>query len=65
MWEQSSVIGGWALTPKGFDKLRADIRKEKNERWQYFELRIKVLIPLVTALTGLVGAMIGWAALWK
>jgi hypothetical protein len=65
MWEQSTNIGGWQLTTKGFATLKADIRKEKNERWQYWELRTKVLVTLATAMTGLVGALIGWAAFWK
>jgi hypothetical protein len=58
--------------PKGFAFLRSEIRKEKsdrlkekNERWQYWELRTKVVVALATALTGLVGALIGWAAIWK
>jgi hypothetical protein len=62
LWEESSSIGGWQLTAKGFAMLRADLRKEKNERWQWWELRTKVLVALATALTGLVGALIGWAA---
>lgn len=61
-WEQSKSIGGWQLTAKGFATVRADLRKEKNERWQWWELRTKVLVTLATALTGLVGALIGWAA---
>lgn len=65
LWEESNVIGGWQLTDKGFDQLRAAIRKEKNERWHYFELRTKVIVTLATSLTGLVGALIGWAAFWK
>jgi hypothetical protein len=65
LWEESFVIGGWQLTDKGFSVLRSDIRKEKNERWQYWELRTKIVVAAATALTGLVGALIGWAAIWK
>jgi hypothetical protein len=65
LWEESNNISGWQLTAKGFASLRADLRKEKNERWQWWELRIKVLVALATALTGLVGAIIGWIALAK
>ena len=65
LWERSPVIGGWQLTDRGFAVLRADIRKEKNERWLYWEIRTKVVVAIATALTGLVGALIGWAAFWK
>jgi hypothetical protein len=64
-WEESSVIGGRQLTTKGFAKLRSEIRNEKNERWKYFELRIKVVVALATALTGLFGVLIGWVVLQK
>ncbi len=64
MWEQSYNIGGWQLTDAGYAKLRADIRKEKNDRWQFWELRIKVLTTLAVALTGAFGAAIGLIATW-
>lgn len=64
LWEQSSNIGGWMLTSKGFATLRADIRKEKNDRWQYWELRFKVLVIVATTLTGTFGAAIGLLATW-
>jgi hypothetical protein len=65
MWEESANIGGWHLTTKGYATLRADIRKERNELWQFWELRTKVIVALATALTGLFGALIGWAAFWN
>lgn len=65
LWEESSVIGGWQLTTKGFAQLRSELRKEKNERWQYVELRTKVIIGTAVALTGLIGALIGLKAIWK
>ncbi|MBI5263851.1 MAG: hypothetical protein HY852_18740 [Bradyrhizobium sp.] len=64
-WEKSTNIGGYQLTQKGYAALRAELRKEKNERWQWWELRSKVLIAVATSLTGLFGALIGWLALFK
>ena len=62
-WEESHVIGGRYLSAKGFSELRSAVRKERNERWAYMELRMKVLIGLATALTGVVGVLIGLAAI--
>lgn len=64
-WEESSSIGGRHLTASGFHNLRAAIRKEKNERWTYWEVRLKVLTGLATALTGATGALIGLVAIWS
>jgi hypothetical protein len=64
-WESSRVIGGRQLTDKGFYELRSAIRKEKNERWAYWELRLKVLGGFATAITGAAGALIGLFAIWK
>lgn len=67
MWEESSVIGGRSLTVKGMSELRVALRKEKNEQWAYWELRVKVLGGFLTALTGVAGALIGLATVlgWK
>ena len=62
MWEESNVIGGRYLSEKGFSELRSALRKEKNERWAYWELRLKVTVGFLTALTGVAGALIGLAA---
>lgn len=64
LWEKSTVIGGYQLTTEGFSKLRTDIRKEKNERWQYWELRFKLVVGVATAVTGALGAAIGLLATW-
>jgi len=64
-WDVSNVIGGRALTSKGFAELRAAVRKERNERWAYWELRFKVLAAILTATTGAAGALIGLVAIWK
>lgn len=45
--------------------LRAAVRKEQNARWQYWEIRMKVVGTLLTAATGAMGALIGLIAIWK
>jgi hypothetical protein len=60
-----AVGGGYFLSAKAYYDLRAAIRKEQNERWQWLELRSKLIITVATSLTGLVGALIGWAAFLK
>jgi len=65
LWYESTVIGGRALTAKGFSELRAAVRKEPNDRWTYWELRLKVIGAILTAVTGAVGALIGLAATLK
>jgi hypothetical protein len=64
-WTRSARLGSYHLTPEAYVALRSVIRKEQNERWQFWELRTKVLITLGTTATGLVGAIIGWIALVK
>ena len=62
MWEESNVIGGKSLTIKGMSELRTSLRKEKNERWAYWELRFKVVgvvVGIVVALIGLT-TVLGW-----
>ena len=64
-WEKSTNIGGYQLTAKGIAKLRAELREEKNERWKWWELSSKVLIAVATSLTGLIGVLIGWMAVFN
>jgi hypothetical protein len=65
VWEKSdrSFIG-YFLTPKGYAELRAAVRKEKNERWQSWALRLQVLGPILAGLTGAMGALIGLLTIW-
>ena len=63
-WEESSAVGRM-LSPKGFSELRSSIRKEQNERWSYWELRVKLIVVFVTAMTGVIGALIGLATILK
>jgi hypothetical protein len=64
-WYECRKIGGQALMTSGAADLRAAIRKEKNERWAFWEVRIKVLGALFAGATGLVGALIGLVTVWK
>ena len=66
-WHESQALGGRFLSAKGFGELRGAIRKEKNDRWAYWELRIKVFVGMATAITGVAGALIGLASVlgWK
>jgi hypothetical protein len=57
-WEESPSFAERFLNTETAAKLRAALRKEKNERW---ELSLKV----VGALTGIVGALIGLVAMLK
>ena len=64
LWEQSERTGAYYLTEKGYAELRAAIRKEQNEQWQSWLLRIQVAGPILTGLTGAIGALIGLISLW-
>jgi hypothetical protein len=46
-------------------ELRLAIRNERNERWKYWELRLKVITAFVVALTGAIGAAIGLVATFR
>jgi hypothetical protein len=56
---------GLVLTAEAMTELRASIRKEKKESWEVVESRVKLLGGFLTILTGLVGALIGLASVWK
>ena len=47
------------LTDKALADFRAAIRNEQKERWQFWELRAKIVTALVTGLTGVIGTLIG------
>lgn len=65
MWEDVLTLGTRSLTTKGFAHLRSEVRRERNERWQYWELRFKMTTALLTGETGVIGALIGWAAIGR
>jgi len=64
-WISYSVTGTSHLSAKAITELSAAIDKHKNDRWQFYELRFKVVAGLATALTGAAGALIGLIAIWK
>jgi hypothetical protein len=64
-WETSIYTGRRQLTTKALAEFRAAIRNEQKERWQFWELRAKIVAALVTGLTGVIGTLIGLIAIWK
>jgi len=56
---------GLVLNPEAMTELRASIRKEKKEGREVIEWWVKLFGGLVTLLTGLAGALIGLASVWK
>lgn len=64
-WDVSNSIGGRCLTAKGFNELRSALRKEQNERWLFWEIRLKVVVGVATAIAGAAGALTGLAAILK
>lgn len=57
MWRESRYFGK-VLSENGITKLRTAIRNEKKER-------LESILPVITAMTGLIGAIIGLIALLK
>ena len=64
-WDKSSNMGVKFLKPKAFADLRSAVRKEQNELWQYWELRLKVVSAILVGLTGVMGTLIGLIATWR
>ena len=64
IWKDS-YTGKRCLTQAALADFRTAIRRELNERWQYWELRLKVLGVLLTGLTGAIGALIGLVATYR
>jgi hypothetical protein len=56
---------GFILNAEAMTALRASIRKEKREKREAVEGWVKLLSGLLPIVTGLVGALIGLAAIWK
>jgi hypothetical protein len=64
VWDTSLRGNRQMLQREALAQLRAAVRAEKNGRWQYWELRSKVLGIVLTAATGAMGALIGVIAIW-
>ena len=58
-WFESTTFGGRYLTPAGVTKLRNEIRAERKASWEVIQPKAALIVTLVTALTGLSGAVIG------
>jgi hypothetical protein len=58
-WFESTTFGGRYLTPAGVTKLRNEIRAERKASWDVIQPKATLIVTLVTALTGLSGAIIG------
>jgi hypothetical protein len=54
--------GGYYLTASAYANLRAAIRRERNEKWDF---RLKVFGLLGTTTIGILGALIGLVAALK
>ncbi len=65
LWETSMYTGRRQLTEKALADFKAAIRNEQKERWQFWELKAKVVGALFGWLTGAIGALIGLIAIWK
>lgn len=63
--EYSMPREGMVLTVHAMTELRASIRKEKKERREVIEWWVKLFGGILPIVTGLVGALIGLAAIWK
>jgi hypothetical protein len=64
-WEQSERSGQSVLSVRALNDLRSAVRKEQSDRWQFWELRIRLISLLLTGLTGVIGTLIGLVAIWR
>jgi hypothetical protein len=62
-WEESDYLGRWVLTMEGIAHVRELIRKEQKERLEVTSHRIAIWTGILTALTGLIGVLIGFVAI--
>jgi hypothetical protein len=63
--DRPPMVPGDVLTLEVMAELRSAIRKERRERRETFEWWVKILGGVLTLVTGLVGALIGLAAILK
>jgi hypothetical protein len=56
MWEQSTITQRYILTAYGISKVRSSLRADRKEQ-------IELFIPIVAALTGVIGAATGFVAI--
>jgi hypothetical protein len=60
-WSESDTLGVRYLTPAGINELRAAIRAERKLRRE----ALLMWLPVVGAVTGLIGAMTGLVVIWS
>jgi hypothetical protein len=60
-WHEA-IGGGYFLSTAAYANLRAAIRKERNEKWEF---RLKVMGFLASSGIGLIGALIGLVSALK
>ena len=61
-WMPNEPLGGFTLTPKARLALRQTIDAEKLRRYEFDTKWVKLWIPVITALTGLIGVITGLVA---
>lgn len=59
IWESDDSCGMTYLTPRGRSHLRKLIDEEKTRRFDVKVRWVKLLLPLITALAGLIGVLTG------
>ncbi|GAB3094872.1 hypothetical protein GCM10027159_12280 [Lysobacter terrae] len=57
-WYQGNQTGGWYLTTLGVNSLRREIRQEQKARHE----NLALLLPWLTAITGIIGTVTGLVA---
>ena len=61
-WVPNEPLGGYTLTPKARLALRHSIDAEKLRRYEFDTKWVKLWIPIISALTGLIGVITGLVA---
>jgi hypothetical protein len=64
-WKPNEPFGGYALTPKGRLAIRQAIDAEKLRRYEFETKWVKLWVPIISALTGLIGVITGFIAVWR
>ena len=65
VWDTSLRGNRQMLRRETLGQLRTAVRNEEKERWQYWDLRFKVIIMLMTSTAGVIGTLIGLVAVWN
>lgn len=57
-WREHRVTGSSWLSEKAISQLRTEVRRERREAWEYWQVRGSLIV-------GLMGAAIGIISVWK